>query len=168
MIEHIFPNRAVLEKLHAGPLSAHSDAFALELLDRGYTPWTATYAMRLLATLSTWLVQEGLAIRDPNEAAFDAFLRCRDREFRPHREDRAVLARFLGHLREKGVITPAAERQGTDARSCIREAFQQHLIGQRNLAPTTVPVLIWIRPGVFWTGVLARSHLTLAGSAHKT
>ncbi len=32
MLEHIFPNRAVLERLHAGPLSAHSDAFALVLM----------------------------------------------------------------------------------------------------------------------------------------
>ena len=42
MIEHFFPNRAVFQRLHAGPLGAHIDAFAQELSDRGYAVWTAS------------------------------------------------------------------------------------------------------------------------------
>ena len=138
MIEHFFPNRVVLERLHAGPLGAYSDAFAQELSDRGYAVWTAKYAMRLLAALSTWLVQESLTISDLDEATSDAFLRCRYRAFHQHRDDRAVLALLLAYLREKGVVAPAVERQEANVGSHIREAFHPHLISQRNLAPTTV------------------------------
>jgi hypothetical protein len=56
--------------------------------------------MRLLAALSTWLVQEGFTISDLDEATMDAFFQCRYREFRQHRDDRAVLALLLAYLRE--------------------------------------------------------------------
>lgn len=35
MIKHFFPNPEVFERLHAGPLSGHIEAFAQELSDRG-------------------------------------------------------------------------------------------------------------------------------------
>ena len=90
MIEHFFPNPAVLVRLHAGPLGAYVDAFARELSERGYAVWTAQYAMRLLAALGTWLVQKDLAITDLDEPALEVFLLCRYREFRQHRDDRSV------------------------------------------------------------------------------
>ena len=94
--------------------------------------------MRLLAALSTWLEHEGLSISDLDEPTIEVFLQCRYRAFRQHRDDRAVLTFFLAYLREKGVLTPSLERQATDQGSKIRVAFHRHLIGQRNLAPSTV------------------------------
>ena len=138
MIEHYFPNPVLLKRLHAGPLGAHIDAFAQELSDRGYAVWTAKYAMRLLAALGTWLVQQDLAISDLDEPTLEVFLLCRYREFRQHRDDRSVLARFLAYLREKGVLAPAVEHPANDDESRIREAFRRHLVSQRNLAPSTV------------------------------
>jgi integrase/recombinase XerD len=138
MIEHFFPNQAVLERLYAGPLGAHIDAVAQEFSDRGYALWTAKYAMRLLAALSTWLEQEGRTVADLDELATAAFLQHRYRMRHQHRDDRAVLAFLLAYLREKGVITPVVDRQPADEGSRIREAFRRHLVSQRNLAPTTV------------------------------
>lgn len=138
MIEHFFPNPAVLERLHAGPLSAPIDDFAREYADRGYAVWTGKYAMRLLAALSRWLEHEGLSVSDLDEPTIEVFLQCRYRAFRPHRDDRAVLTFFLTYLREKGVVAPSLERQATDQGSKIREAFHRHLVSQRNLAPSTV------------------------------
>ena len=138
MIKHFFPNPVVFERLHAGPLGAHIDAFAQEWSDRGYAVWTAKYAMRLLAALSTWLEEEGPTVADLDEQATAAFLQHRYRKRHQHRDDRAVLAFLLAYLREKGVITPAVERQASDEGSRIREAFHRHLVSQRNLAPTTV------------------------------
>lgn len=138
MIEHFFPNQAVLERLHAGPLGAYIKAVAQEFSDRGYALWTAKYAMRLLAALSTWLEQEGRTVADLDDQATAAFLQHRYRMRHQHRDDRAVLAFLLAYLREKGVITPVVERQAADEGSGIREAFHRHLVSQRNLAPTTV------------------------------
>ena len=138
MIEHFFPSPVVLERLRAGPLGACIDAFAQELADRGYAVWTAKYAMRLLAALSTWLVQEGRTIANLDEPTLDTFLRCRYRAFRRHRDDRAVLALLLAYLRAQGMGAPVVERPAADAGSRIRETFQQHLLSQRSLAPSTV------------------------------
>jgi len=138
MIKHFFPNPVVFERLHAGPLGGHIEAFAQELSDRGYAAWTAKYAMRLFAALSTWLEQEGFAVADLDEQATATFLQHRYRRRRQHREDRAALDLLLGYLREKGVIPPAVERQDDDEGSSIREAFHRHLVSQRNLASSTV------------------------------
>jgi hypothetical protein len=119
-ISGIFPNPVVFERLHAGPLGAHIDAFAQELSDRGYAVWTARYAMRLLAALGTWLEEEGPTVADLDEQATAAFLQHRYRKRHQHRDDRAVLAFLLAYLREKGVITPAVERQACDEGSRIR------------------------------------------------
>jgi site-specific recombinase XerD len=138
MIKHFFPNPLVFERLHAGPLGAHIEAFAQEWSDRGYALWTAKYAMRLLAALSTWLEEAGLTVTDLDEKATAAFLQHRYRRRHQHRDDRAVLAVLLAYLREKGVITPAVEPQASDEGLRIREVFHRHLVSQRNLAPTTV------------------------------
>ena len=138
MIEQFFPNRAVLDELHAGPLGSYIDAFAQEMSERGYAVWTEKYAVRLVAALSSWLVQESLTTTDLNEPTLEAFFRYRYREFRQHSEDRPVLAHLLVYLREQGAVTPVVERKASDERSRLREAFGRHLANQRNLVPTTV------------------------------
>ncbi len=138
MIEHFFPNPVVLVRLHAGPLGAYIDAFAQELSERGYAVWTAQYAMRLLATSGTWLVHKDLAITDLDETRSEAFPLCRYRQFRPHRDDRGVLALVLAYLRKRGVVASAIKPRAANEGSPIRESFRRHLIGQRNLAPSTV------------------------------
>lgn len=138
MIKHFFPNPAVFERLHAGPLGDYIEAFAQELSDRGYAVWTAKYAMRLLADLSTWLEQTGRTVTELDEQAIDAFLQHRYQSHRQHREDKGTLAIVLAYLRSQGVLAPVAERQEDDGASSIRGAFHQHLISQRDLAPSTV------------------------------
>ena len=138
MNEYFCPNPAVLEKLHTGPLGAHVDAVVGELSDRGYANFTVNYALRLFAALGTWLEQSALTGADLNEATVDAFLACRYRRLRPHRDDHAVLAFLLAFLRRTGVLVGAAEPPLTDPIASLREGFRQHLISQRDLAPITV------------------------------
>lgn len=57
MIEKFYPNPIVVQRLQAGPLSAHTDVFVQKLFDEGYALWTAKYAVRLLADLATWMQQ---------------------------------------------------------------------------------------------------------------
>lgn len=64
MIENFYPNPIVVQRLQAGPLSAHIDTFAQQLFDEGYALWTVKYSVRLLADLTTWMQQQGLAITD--------------------------------------------------------------------------------------------------------
>jgi site-specific recombinase XerD len=138
MIKHFFPNPVVFERLLAGPLGGHIEAFAQELSDRGYAVWTAKYAMRLLADLSAWLEQNGRMVTELDEQAIDAFFQHRYQSHRKHREDKGTLAVVLAYLRSQGVLTPVVERQEDDEASSILGAFHRHLISQRDLAPSTV------------------------------
>jgi hypothetical protein len=98
------PNPGVWQQLSAGPLGAHIDTFAHQLLDQGYASWTAKYMVRLLADLSRWLQRHALTATDLNEQRVDAFLQDRYRRYHTHRNDRSVMRRLLGQLREQGVI----------------------------------------------------------------
>lgn len=138
MITDFFPNPEILQRLRAGPLGAHIDAIALELSNRGFAVATVQYAMRLLAALSTWLQDRRLGIAQLDESAVNAFLHYRYRSRRERAEDRATLARLLAHLRAASVIAPLLEVVETDAHSGLKQAFQQHLVSQRNLASSTV------------------------------
>jgi site-specific recombinase XerD len=138
VLEDFFPHPAVLHRLHTGPLGAHIDAIAQELSDHGFAVATARYAMRLLAALSTWLQGRGLAVTQLNETIVDAFLQHRYRSHRKSLEDYPTLARLLVHLRDAAAIPRLVEGVESDEHAGIKQAFQAHLIGQRNLASSTV------------------------------
>lgn len=138
MIEKFYPNPIVVQHLQAGPLSAHIDTFVQQLFDEGYALWTAKYAVRLLADLATWMQQQGLTITELAERSVNTFFRHRYQNRRPHRDDRALLKRLLAHLRAAGVIAAPVKAVGEPAYASIVQAFQQYLIYQRNLAPSTI------------------------------
>jgi hypothetical protein len=73
MIENFYPNPLVVQRLQAGPLSAHIDIFAQQLFDEGYALWTVKYSVRLLADLTTWMQQQRLAISDLSELPVHTF-----------------------------------------------------------------------------------------------
>jgi len=128
----------VLRRLQAGPLGAYVDAIVGDLADRGFAAATATYALRLLADLSTWLQGQGRGVAGLDESMVEAFLRHRYQRRRPNREDHPTLARLLAQLREAAVAAPLRPAVASGEQSAIKAAFRQHLIGQRNLAPATV------------------------------
>jgi site-specific recombinase XerD len=114
------------------------DAIVGDLADRGFAAATATYALRLLADLSTWLQGQGRGVAGLDESMVEAFLRHRYQRRRPNREDHPTLARLLAQLREAAVAAPLRPAVASGEQSAIKAAFRQHLIGQRNLAPATV------------------------------
>ena len=132
------PSPVVLQRLQAGPLGAYVDAIVGDLADRGFAAATATYALRLLADLSTWLQGQGRGVAGLDESMVEAFLRHRYQRRRPNREDHPTLARLLAQLREAAVAAPLRPAVASGEQSAIKAAFRQHLIGQRNLAPATV------------------------------
>lgn len=138
MIENIYPNPVIVQRLQAGPLSAHIDNFAQQLFNEGYSLWTMKYATRLLADLTTWMQQQGFTITDLAELPVNAFFQCRYQIRRPHRDDGAILKKFLAHLRTHDVIAVPVKATGDPAYANIVQAFQQYLIYQRNLAPLTI------------------------------
>jgi len=138
MSEHPFPNSATPARWGADPLSAHAEAFARCLSNRGYAAWTTGYALRMLAALGVWLHHEGVEAADLDERTLEAFLCERYRTHCPHRDDRAVLALVVAFLRESGMVISKLDSPSLDESAALREAFRGHLTGQCNLAPSTV------------------------------
>lgn len=138
MIEYFYPNPVVVQRLQAGPLSAHIDTFAQQLFDEGYALWTVKYAIRLLADLTTWMQQQGLTITDLAEQPVITYFQSRYRTRRPHRDDGAILKKLLEHLRMAGIISSPVKAVGENADFSIVQLFRQYLVCQRNLAPSTL------------------------------
>ena len=138
MIEQFCPNPVVLQRLLAGPLSAHINAIAQQLSQQGYTSSSAKNAMRLLDDLSSWLLRQALTAADFNEQLASKFLQDRYRRCRPHLHDRAALRRLLEHLRHQGIIPIPIVTTATYDSDRLVGDFQHYLIEQRCLAPTTV------------------------------
>lgn len=132
------PNPVVVQRLYAGPLGAHIDAFAQQLVAQGYANSTAKLTMRLLADLSSWLQQHALTATALDEQRVEAFLQDRYQRCRPTRSDRAVLQRLLEQLRAHGVIPTLIVETDRGASDRIVDDFQHYLRHQRCLAPTTV------------------------------
>src|SRR5229473_383360 len=132
------PNPIVLQQLYTGPLGAHIDTFAQQLLAQGYASWTAKYTMRLLADLSRWLQRHTLTATDLNEQRVDDFLHDRYRCYRVHRDDRPTLRQWLEHLRDQGLIPVRVVETNTSPHDHIACDFQHYLLHQRRLSPTTV------------------------------
>ena len=60
MIHQVCPNPALLQQLYTGPLGAHVDPCAQQMVGQGYARATAKYAMRVLAAFSTLLQRQDL------------------------------------------------------------------------------------------------------------
>ena len=138
MIEHYCPNPIVLQRLQAGPFSEYIDIFAQQLSDEGYAVWTAKYAMRLLADLTTWMQSRELTITDLAEKQINVFFQHRYRIRRSHNDDQAIMAKFITTLRTEGVIAESTKVIGNSKHCVIVHAFRQYLVCQRNLASSTI------------------------------
>lgn len=132
------PNPAVSQRLYTGPLAAHIDTFTQQLVAQGYASWSAKYTMRLLDDLSCWLQRHTLAATALSEQRVDDFLQDRYRRYRVHREDRSILSRLLEHLRDQGLIPAREVDPHSDQHDRMAYDFQQYLLQQRALAPSTI------------------------------
>ena len=138
MNELYFPNPIILQRLQAGPLKGHIDAFIKHLSNEGYAVWTIKYSMRLLADFTTWMQEQSVVITELAEQTVNIFFQQRYQSLRPHRNDQAVLIKLLIYLRMTGSIVEPIKVVNNPAIDNMLQKFQQHLIDQRNLTPITI------------------------------
>ena len=138
MIHQVCPNPELLQQLYTGPLGAHVDTFAQQMLGQGYASSTAKYAMRVLAAFSTWLQGQDLTATDLNEQQVEDFLHDHPWRSRPRRSDRSVLGQLLAQLRDHGVIPLPVVEAHNCACERVTGDLQHYLLHQRCLVPATV------------------------------
>jgi site-specific recombinase XerD len=121
-----------------GPLASHVEAFAAQLLHKGYAQTTARAKCDLLTDLSRWLERRGLPLAGLDEGRLTQFLATRRQRNKTRRGDRAAGRQLLEHLRELEEIAAAAQRIDRTPVACLTREFEEFLYAERGLASSTV------------------------------
>jgi integrase/recombinase XerD len=122
----------------SGPLGGHALAYRKELSRLGYSRWTASAHMYLMADVSRWL--------DDNEVAPEAFTSARVKQFLGSRraagQHRRLSPRglipLLAYLRAAGVLAEETEAEPTSPSDLLVKEFAGYLANERGLAPRTI------------------------------
>ena len=61
----------------SGPLEPYVPGFVTELVERGYTPLSVAYQLRLMGHVSRWLASEGFGPDDLSSVGVEQFVAAR-------------------------------------------------------------------------------------------
>jgi len=120
-----------------GPLSGFNGGFAIELVRLGYRPNAAANQLQLMAHLSRWMAQRGLAADALTASALADFLAARrEAGYRPWLSPRA-LSPLLPYLRGLGVVPADLESPPDGAAQILLARYRGYLVRERGLSPAT-------------------------------
>jgi site-specific recombinase XerD len=136
-MEQFFKHPQTLSRLREGPLGTYLDAFAQQLREQGYAPYSARMQLRLVADFSRWLTQQGLTVYETTPEHTNHYLRYRAQRQRPRDGDAAALERLLDLLRHVGALAEAVPIAKTPAQQ-LTDEFGLYLRQERARASPTV------------------------------
>jgi integrase/recombinase XerD len=122
----------------SGPLERYAVGFGSELLRRGYSRFTTTLHLQLLANLSRWLEAEGRDAGDMTPDLLERFASARRAVGYRHQRSTRALAPLLGYLRELGAAPPPAVVSPGSPLGELLERYRRHLVVERGLHSSTV------------------------------
>ncbi len=122
----------------SGPLEEYASGFAAELARVGYTRNTTACQLRLMAHVSSWLAGKGLDAAGLTAAVVEEFFAFRRAVGHTTLRSSRALEPLLAHLRELGVVRPAAAVVATTPAEELLERYRRFLFGERGLATGTV------------------------------
>ena len=138
MIDWFYVRDVKLGHFRCGPLAAHVDGFAGQLLSQGYATHTGRLKIRLVADFSAWLDRRHWRVQDLEEEPIDEFLKARKRQHLLRRGDPRTLTQLLHHLRQGGHIPQRRAAPSNDPMDRLIRDYRQFLTYQRGLSPTTI------------------------------
>jgi integrase/recombinase XerD len=122
----------------SGPLAEHAARFAAYLAGAGYTPLSAANQVRLLAHLSRWLDDRGLAPGELTGQRVQEFLAARRAAGYTCRLSERGLAPLLDCLRGLGVVPGPGRPVPAAAGDVLLDRYRGYLAVERGLAASTV------------------------------
>jgi len=125
-----------------GVLESFAEGFAAELSALGYRPDALKKQLRLMAHLSRWLDEQGMAGEALTPQVVDEFLAARRAAgYSIHRSPRA-LAGLLGFLREQGVAGPVCLGLPAAGVEELVERYRDYLQRERGLVVSSVRLYV--------------------------
>jgi len=136
-----------------GPLELYARGYRRELARQGYSPWTATAHLHLMAHVSRWLADEQLAPADLDADRVELFLTDRRASGQVRRLTPRGMVPLLGYLRGLGLVPAPAAPAPASLLDQVLAEFADYLRGERGLAEATI---CWYRyvAGLFLSGRL--------------
>jgi integrase/recombinase XerD len=122
----------------SGPLAGYAAGFAVYLAEAGYTPLSAASQVRVLAGLSRWLDERGLAAGALTGRGAGEFLAARRSAGYTCWLSGRGLAPVLDYLRGLGVVPEAGGVAAGTAGEVLLERYRGYLAGERGLAASTI------------------------------
>ena len=119
-----------------GPLARYAAGFAAELTAEGYTGWSISRHLRLMAHLSAWLQGQGMDAGQLSPAVIDRFVPVMRATRRTMVSARA-LAPMRRYLNDLGVL-PQAQAAPGSTRDALLAAYRGYLRGERSVCEKTV------------------------------
>jgi integrase/recombinase XerD len=144
----------------SGPLAPFAARFLSSLLHQGYRPPSARIQIDLLAHLSAWLVDEGLAPGELSATDVGRFLAARRRTGATRYVSEKAMRPMLTYLRDEGVVSVPPVSAASGPVDATLEHYRQYLAQERGLQATTARLYIHlVRP--FVSGRVSPDGLTL-------
>jgi site-specific recombinase XerD len=121
-----------------GPLVPYADAFAEQLHEQGYAPWTVQDKLHVVARLSHWLEEHQLPVEALDEQRVCAFLQVfREEEHRACHGDPTTLHGLLKQLSDDGIIPDPRVAADAGGQAEIVGEFSRYLTQERGLSAAT-------------------------------
>lgn len=120
-----------------GPLAGFAAGFCEELAAQGFTDWSATAQLRLMAHVSGWLADQGLDANSFTSERVDEFVAARRQQGYTRRLTSRALAPLLDHLRSLGAVPPPRPIERTDVERLV-DRYRDYLLIVRGLTVGTV------------------------------
>ena len=130
----IFKFPSVVRRHHEGPLGIHVDAYEALLREQGYSRGSTYVHLHIVADLSRWLRRRRLDAGDVDECTVERYLQSRQRFVDTYRGASFVPYKFLGMLRDRGIVTHKTVPIVVDPREIVVDAFRQYLSQERGLS----------------------------------
>src|SRR6266567_8496623 len=130
-----------------GPLEPYVDGLRGELERLGYTPLSAAGHVRLVAHLSRWMIDGGLALSALTPATVDAYFAERRATGYYNSLTARSLRPLLDWLQQLGVVAAPGPVPATTPCERLLGRYRDYLLVERGLAASTVELNVrMVRP----------------------
>lgn len=130
-------NRALRVRV-VGPLARYADGFRIALTGQGYASSSTAGQLQLMAHVSRWLAQGGLAGSELEPAVVEQFLQARRAAGYGQWQSMRGMAPLLGYLRQVGFVPAPAAVVAQTPIEILLAAYRVYLVEERGLAASTV------------------------------